>query len=163
MKVRYSYLPQQFSDCDDLWSELRDFVKSGDFTLGVPLKKFENNFSQLMGVKHALGVNSGTDAIKLSLKAKGVSFGDEVITTANTFVATVGAIAELGEKPVFVDCDDTFVIQVDQRDSLKEYLMTQGIETAIHYPIPIHLQPAAKNLSYGEGSFPIAERQAKKY
>ena len=69
MKVRYSYLPQQFSDCDDLWSELRDFVKSGDFTLGAPLKKFENNFAQLIGVKHALGVNSGTDAIKLSLPA----------------------------------------------------------------------------------------------
>ena len=40
MKVRYSYLPQQFSDCEDLWQELRDFVVTGDFTLGEPLTKF---------------------------------------------------------------------------------------------------------------------------
>ncbi|SVE53940.1 uncharacterized protein METZ01_LOCUS506794, partial [marine metagenome] len=56
VKVRYSYLPQQFSDCDDLWSELKDFVKTGDFTLGAPLKKFEDSFSKLMEVKYALGV-----------------------------------------------------------------------------------------------------------
>ena len=53
-------------------------------------------------------MNSGTDAIKLSLKAIGVKQGDEIITAANTFVATVGAITELNAKPVFVDCDDSF-------------------------------------------------------
>ena len=103
MKVRYSYLPQQFEDADDLWQELREFVKTGDFTLGEPLKEFERKFAQLIGTKYAIGVNSGTDAIKLSLKAKGVSNGDEVITAANTFVATVGAISELGATPVFID------------------------------------------------------------
>tara|TARA_Y100000590_G_scaffold463901_1_gene631875 strand:+ start:520 stop:1617 length:1098 start_codon:yes stop_codon:yes gene_type:complete len=113
MKVRYSYLHQQFSDCEDLWQDLRDFVPTGDFTLGKPLKIFENNFAKLIGTKYAIGVNSGTDAIKLSLKALGVSGGDEVITAANTFVATVGAICELGATPVFVDCDDTFCINVD--------------------------------------------------
>ena len=130
MKVRYSYLHQQFSDCDDLWSELKDFVKTGDFTLGAPLKKFEANFSKLMGVKYALGVNSGTDAIKLSLKAKGVSFGDEVITAANTFVATVGAIAELGAKPVFIDCDDTFCMDVD--------LLEKAITEKTKAIVPVH-------------------------
>jgi len=113
MKVRYSYLPQQFGDCEDLWQELRDFVLTGDFTLGEPLTKFENNFADLIGTKHAIGVNSGTDAIKLSLKACGIGPGDEVITAANTFVATVGAICELGAKPVFVDCDDTFCMNVN--------------------------------------------------
>ena len=67
-----------------------------------------------MDVKYAIGVNSGTDAIKLALKARGVGHGDEVITAANTFVATVGAICELGAVPVFVDCDDTFCMNVDQ-------------------------------------------------
>ena len=113
MKVRYSYLPQQFGDCEDLWRELRDFVLTGDFTLGKPLKEFEASFAELIGTKHAIGVNSGTDAIKLPLKALGIGPGDEVITAANTFVATVGAICELGATPVFIDCDDTFCMNVD--------------------------------------------------
>ena len=112
MRVRYSYLPQQFADCDDLWAQLKAFVPTGDFTLGKPLTEFETRFAKLIGAKHAIGVNSGTDAIKLALKARGVGHGDEVITTANTFVATVGAIAELGATPVFVDCDDTFCMDV---------------------------------------------------
>ena len=113
-KVRYSYLPQQFANADDLWDDLKEFVKTGDFTLGKPLQQFESSFAELMDSKHAIGVNSGTDAIKLSLKAKGVGNGDEVITTANTFVATVGAIAELGAIPVFVDCDDTFCMDTNK-------------------------------------------------
>jgi len=114
MQVRYSYLSQQFANCDDLWKQLKSFVKTGDFTLGKPLKEFEKKFAKLIGCKFAIGVNSGTDAIKLSLKALGIKPGDEVITAANTFVATVGAIYEIGAKPVFVDCDDTFCMDVSK-------------------------------------------------
>ena len=114
MKVRYSYLPQQFEKCEDLWLELKRFVATGDFTLGEPLLRFEKNFSNLIGTKYSVGVNSGTDAIKLFLKAHNIGYGDEVITAANTFVATVGAINEVGAKIVFVDCDDTFCMNVDQ-------------------------------------------------
>lgn len=113
MKVRYSYLQQQFSQTDDLWANLKKFVKTGDFTLGKPLQVFEKKFAKLIGAKYAIGVNSGTDAIKISLHALGIGKGDEVITAANTFVATVGAIIELGAKPVFVDCDDSFCIDVN--------------------------------------------------
>ena len=113
MKVRYSYLPQQFQKCPELWVNLKKFVKTGDFTLGKPLKIFEKNFAKLIGTKYAIGVNSGTDALKLSLVAIGIKQGDEIITASNTFVATVGAITELGAKPVFVDCDDTFCMNVD--------------------------------------------------
>ena len=67
MKVRYSYLKQQFSNSDDLWKKLKKFVSTGDFTLGSPLVNFEKNFAKLIGTKYAVGVNSGTDAIKLSL------------------------------------------------------------------------------------------------
>jgi dTDP-4-amino-4,6-dideoxygalactose transaminase len=56
----------------------------------------------------------------------------------------------------------TFVIQVKNRDKLKNYLEKKGIETAIHYPIPIHLQPAAKKLRYSSGDFKITELQSKK-
>lgn len=117
MQVRYSYLREQFSDCDDLWHQLQEFVPTGDFTLGKPLTEFEQRFASLIGTKHAIGVNSGTDAIKLSLKALGVGPGDEVLTCANTFVATVGAIAEIGATPTFVDCDDTFCMNVGQIES----------------------------------------------
>ncbi len=117
MKVRYSYLKQQFDDCEDLWQKLREFVPTGDFTLGKPLTEFEGRFAELIGTKHAIGVNSGTDSLKLSLEALGVGPGDEVITAANTFVATVGAICAVGAKPVFVDCDDTFCMDVSKLEA----------------------------------------------
>ena len=117
MKVRYSYLQQQFADCEDLWQQLREFVPTGDFTLGKPLTEFERSFAALIGTKYAIGVNSGTDALKLSLKALGVGPGDEVITAANTFVATVGAICEIGAVPVFIDCDDTFCMDVSKLEA----------------------------------------------
>ena len=117
MQVRYSYLKQQFANCDDLWDELKKFVSTGDFTLGKHLKRFEKNFANLIGTKYAIGVNSGTDAIKLSLKALGIKQGDEVITAANTFVATVGAINELGAKIVFIDCDDSFCMNVNHLEN----------------------------------------------
>ena len=114
MKVRYSYLPEQFKNVSDLWVKLKRFVPTGDFTLGKPLQVFEKNFARLIGAKYAIGVNSGTDALKLSLKAINLKPGDEVITAANTFVATVGAINELGGKTVFVDCDDTFCMNTKE-------------------------------------------------
>jgi dTDP-4-amino-4,6-dideoxygalactose transaminase len=130
MKVRYSYLRQQFDNCDDLWEDLKRFVPTGDFTLGKPLQEFEQKFAKLIGSKHAIGVNSGTDAIKLSLKALGIGPGDEVITTANTFVATVGAIAELGAIPVFVDCDDSFCMDVTK--------LEQAITPKTKALLPVH-------------------------
>jgi aminotransferase EvaB len=114
MNVRYSYLPQQFADIDLLMGQIKTLVKSGDFTLGKELARFEERFAALIGTRFAVGVGSGTDAIKLSLKAAGVGHGDEVITAANTFVATAGAIVELGARPVFVDCDATFCMDVDR-------------------------------------------------
>lgn len=112
--VRYSYLPEQFADIEEILDAFRDFVPTGDFTLGEPLQEFERRFAKLIGAAHAVGVGSGTDALKLSLRAMGVGQGDEVITAANTFIATVGAINELGARPVFVDCDDGFCIDVEQ-------------------------------------------------
>lgn len=130
MAVRYSYLRQQFGDCPELWEELKRFVLTGDFTLGAPLKEFEQGFAKLIGTKYAIGVNSGTDAIKLSLRALGVGQGDEVITAANTFVATVGAICEIGATPVFVDCNDNFCMDVD--------LVEKAISERTRAIVPVH-------------------------
>src|SRR4051812_8711260 len=114
MRVRYSPLAQQFAEPDEIFAELRALVASGDFTLGKPVGEFERMFADLLGIKHAIGVGSGTDALKLPLKALGLGPGDEVLTTANTFYATAGAIAEVGAKPVFVDCDDSFCLDIER-------------------------------------------------
>ena len=130
MPVRYSYLQEQFKDCQDLWQELQSFVATGEFTLGKPLIEFENKFAQLVGTSQAIGVNSGTDAIKIALKALGIKPGDEVITAANTFVATVGAINELGAIPIFIDVDDTFCMDVNQ--------LERAITQRTRAVVPVH-------------------------
>ena len=138
MKVRYSYLKQQFSNCEDLWKKLKKLLKNGEFILGENLKKFENNLAKYLGAKYAVGVNSGTDAIKLALKTIGVGTGDEVITAANTFVATVGAITEIGAKPVFVDCDNTFCMNVK--------LLEKKITKKTKAIVPVHFTGYMTNM-----------------
>ncbi len=309
--------------------------KSGKYILGDEVEKFELSAAKYFGVKHCVGLNSGTDALLFSLSSIGIKPGDEVITTPNSFIASTATIVHLGAIPVFVDvkkdqninpnkikeaitsktkaimpvhltgrvsemdiintiakdynlkviedaaqsvgskyknifsgawgdvgcfsahplknlnaCGDagfittndsditqairlkanhglkdrdtvenfglnsrmdalqaailshrlkllpktiqkrrenakiyqdlldrdyvffpndtktefntfhTFVIQVDQRDNLREYLAIQGIETAIHYPVPTHLQPASRDYNFGH--YPNTEEQAKK-
>jgi len=81
--------------------------------LGEEVEKFEEEFSKYIGVKYGIGVNSGSDALFLALKALGISEGDEVITVSHTFISTVDAIVRNGAKPVFVDIDpDTYCIDV---------------------------------------------------
>ncbi|QEX15065.1 hypothetical protein FRZ44_03450 [Hypericibacter terrae] len=115
--VRYSPLGQQFADPEPILADIRRLVASGDFTLGKVVGEFEAMFAAMLGTRHAIGVGSGTDALKVSLKAAGLEPGDEVITAANTFWATVGAIAELGARPVFVDCDDMFGLDIDRLEA----------------------------------------------
>ena len=310
----------------------------GIFILGEEVAEFEKQFAQLCGVRYAVGVNSGTDALVLALRALGIGPGDQVITVPNSFVASASCINLVGAQPVFVDvredynmdptqieraitaatkailpvhltgrpadmdpimhvaqahnlhvvedcaqavlaeyqgqpvgsfgaigcfslhplktlnaCGDggvlttndprlneqlkilrnlglqtrddcvvwsgnsrldtlqaaillvklkyvnewtkkrranatyyqealggvsgiqvpkdrsyeeavyhTFVIQTDRRDELKQYLADHGVQTTIHYPIPIHLHKAARHLNYGRGSFPVAENQAQR-
>ncbi len=95
---------------DDTFADLRELVKSGEFTLGPYVERFEKKFADYIGVKHVISTNTGTDALILALKAAEVKPEDEVITVPNTFVATVGAIMAVGARPVFVDCDDRFQI-----------------------------------------------------
>jgi dTDP-3-amino-2,3,6-trideoxy-4-keto-D-glucose/dTDP-3-amino-3,4,6-trideoxy-alpha-D-glucose/dTDP-2,6-dideoxy-D-kanosamine transaminase len=115
--VRFSPLGQQFAEPEEIFTELRALVRSGDFTLGKPVGEFETMFAAAVGTKHAIGVGSGTDALKIPLKALDIGHGDEVLTAANTFYASVGAIVEVGATPRFVDCDDTFCLDVDQLEA----------------------------------------------
>jgi dTDP-3-amino-2,3,6-trideoxy-4-keto-D-glucose/dTDP-3-amino-3,4,6-trideoxy-alpha-D-glucose/dTDP-2,6-dideoxy-D-kanosamine transaminase len=70
-KVQWSYLPKQFSaeNIEEILDLFRKFVPTGDFTLGKPVREFEEKFAAMIGTRHSIGVNSGTDAIKLGLKA----------------------------------------------------------------------------------------------
>ena len=92
-----------------LRDELRDVIEavldSGWFILGRRLESFEREFAEYCGCRFAVGVASGTDALHLALLASGVRGGDEVITVANTFIATALAISYAGATPVFVDVD----------------------------------------------------------
>src|SRR5579872_2369076 len=110
MRVPFSYLDRQFSEIEPYLSEIGDLVRSGDFTLGSAVGEFEERFAAMCRLPHAVGVGSGTDALILSLEILGIGPGDEVITAANTFVATAGAIAMTRAKPVFVDNDEGYTI-----------------------------------------------------
>ena len=335
-QIPYVNLAAQWQDDrDELLPIIDTVLGSGQYVGGDEVDKFEKNMAELCQVKYAVALNSGTDALTLSLHLLGVGRGDEVITPPNSFIASTAVIVHLGAKPVFVDvlpdqnidpgkieaaitektkaimpvhltgricdmdpimvlaekynlavvedaaqaigskykgkpsgsighvgcfsthplknlnaCGDggflttndeniylkakalrnhgmadrdrvdnfgyvsrmdnlqavilnyrlnkldeiinrrrqnaqsylkyiekeevfiplekeyefntyhTFVIQVEKRNELKEFLLKQGIEAAIHYPTPIHLQPAAKRLGYKLGDFPVTEKQA---
>jgi len=338
MKIPYVNLNLQWrKEKNPLLKIINQTLESGNWVGGANIKKFEKKISKLCNTKYAASLNSGTDALTFGLHLLGVRRGDEVITTPNSFIATVSVIVHLGAKPVFIDVlpdqnmdpsllekaitkktkaimpvhltgrmsemnqinriakkynipviEDaaqsigsryhnkpsgslgtigcfsahplknlnaigdagylttnkrkiyekvkelrnhgmlnrnkiknfgyvsrmdnlqaavlnyrlknlkkvietrrenvelykkyldlqnvfippekkyqfnsyhTFVVQVDKRDQLKRYLQKNNIATAIHYPIPIHLQPAAKFLGYKKGSFKYAEKQAKR-
>lgn len=110
MHVPFSYLDRQFSAIEPYLEDIQNLVCSGDFTLGTAMRDFEKRFAAAVELPYAAGVGSGTDALAISLKILGIGPGDEVITTPMTFIATVGAIAQAGATPVFVDSEDGFVI-----------------------------------------------------
>lgn len=103
----------------DLIEAISRVIDAGQFILGEQVGEFERQFASACGVRHAVGVNSGTDALIFALRAVGVGPGDEVITPPNSFVASTGSITLVGARPVFVDVRDDY--NIDPR----------GIELAI--------------------------------
>ncbi len=124
------------TEIDLLWDELNDAIqrvlRSGHFIMGSEVKQFEAEAADYLGVKHAVGLNSGTDALIIGLEALGVQAGDEVITSPFSFFATAEAISRLGANPVFVDIEpDTFNIDVSQIEAV----VTEKTRAII----PVHL------------------------
>jgi dTDP-4-amino-4,6-dideoxygalactose transaminase len=89
----------------DIASGVSEVFATGRFVMGPANDAFEQAFARTLGVRHALGVSSGTDALLVSLMALGVGPGDEVITSPFTFFASAGVVVRLGAKPVFVDIE----------------------------------------------------------
>lgn len=90
---------------DEIRRVVLDVIDSGWFVLGERLREFERSFATYMGVKHAVGVSSGTAAIQCALLALGVGAGDEVIVPSNTTIPTVEPILLLGARPIFAEID----------------------------------------------------------
>ena len=100
-------------------------------------RPFENDFAAYVGAKHCVGCGNGTDALFLAMKAAGIGAGDEVITAANTFIATAEGISWTGARPVFADCDPvTYNLDPERLEAA-----ITGRTRAI---VPVHLygQPA---------------------
>ncbi len=114
MIVPYNYLSEEFKFTKKIFSEWKKLINTTEFTLGYKVNEFEKKFAKYIGSKYCVSTNNGTDALILSLKSLGIKKGDEIITAANTFYATVGAIVACGAKPILVDCDDRYQIDIKQ-------------------------------------------------
>src|SRR5262245_14425247 len=92
----------------DIQQAINAVLEQTDFIMGQAVLNFEQQFAEFCGVKHAIGVASGTAAIHLVLHALGIGPGDEVITVGHTFIATIEPIISLGARPVFVDVEPDY-------------------------------------------------------
>jgi dTDP-4-amino-4,6-dideoxygalactose transaminase len=102
---RYDYAADIGPDSEALFADIRDMVLEGRYILSREVREFEEAYAAYLGARHVRGVNTGLDALIIALLALGVGPGDEVITQANTFYATVAAIRLVGARPVLVDAD----------------------------------------------------------
>lgn len=116
MKIKvWDYLDEYRIEKNEIEQAIEDVLTSGYLILGEKVKRFEEAFSAYCGVNFGVGVDNGTDALFLGLKALNIGKGDEVITVSNTAVPTVSAITATGAKAVFVDVEcDTFLIDTNK-------------------------------------------------
>ena len=131
-KVPYVNLSAQHEPIKaELLDSISRVLDHGRFILGKEVEEFERRFAEICEVDYAIGVNSGTDALVLALKALGIGQGDEVITPANSFLASTSCIALVGANPVLVDSQDDYNI-----DPLR---IEQAITPRTRAIIPVHL------------------------
>ncbi|MDI6641220.1 MAG: DegT/DnrJ/EryC1/StrS family aminotransferase [Elusimicrobiota bacterium] len=143
MKIELVDLKRQYETIKgELTEAINRVILSANFILGKELELFEQEFAAYCGTKFAIGVDTGTSALELALRAVGVNSGDEVIVPTFTFCATAASVCYLGAKPVFVDVEeDTGNIDVTKLDAcLKKHTKVKAI-------IPVHLFGQAADMS----------------
>ena len=140
MNVPYADLKGQYATLrEEILAALDRVGSKAAFILGEEVQEFEREFAAFCGVKHCVGVNSGTSALHLALMGVGVQAGDEVITTPNTFIATAEAISYTGARPVFVDIDpQTANIDVNQIEA--------AVTPRTRAILPVHLYGLAAEM-----------------
>lgn len=133
MKIPFVDLTAQYQSIkNEIDNAIKNVIDETAFIKGKYVDDFERNYENVYGIKHCISCANGTDAIYIALKALGIGPGDEVITVANSWIATAETITQAGAKPVFVDIDpDFFTINVN--------LIEQKITTKTKAIIPVHI------------------------
>lgn len=141
MKITFLDLQRQYDQIHkEIDVAINRVLNKQYFILGNELSLFEKNFAKYLNSKYCVGVGSGTDGLILALRSLGIGKGDEVITQANSFIATTLAITEVGAKPILVDVDEhTYQIDIEQVES-KITKRTKAI-------LPVHLYGAPCDIS----------------
>ncbi len=125
---------------EEILSATKKVYEKGRFILGEEVSAFEEEFSHYCGVRFGVGVDSGTSALHLALKASGIGEGDEVITVAHSFIATALAISLTGARPLFVEIDpETYTMDPNALEHLLRYRKKRGGRQRIKAILPVHL------------------------
>ena len=131
-KVKFVDVPKHYGGMrQEILDAIDDALSRGDVILREDVRRFESAIAKMVGTKFAVSLNSGFDALHHSVRASGIGPGDEVITVAHTFVATVAAIVHCGGTPVLVDVDKDFNMDMDQLEA--------AITERTRAVIPVHL------------------------
>lgn len=134
LKAQYSKIKTEIDE------SIKNVIEDTAFIRGKYVEKFEKDFSKVYGVKHVVSCANGTDAIYISLKALGIGIGDEVITTASSWISTSETISQTGAKVVFVDIDPNhYVINPDK--------IEEAITKNTKAIIPVHLYGHPANMT----------------
>ena len=133
MEIKYLDLQAQYQSIkSEIDTAIQKVLDSSAYVLGPAVSEFESAFAEYCGTKFAIGVNSGTSALTLALRALDIGPGDEVITAANTFIATAAAIEHAGGRPVLVDVDP-------ETRNMDPVLLKMAITSRTRVIIPVHL------------------------
>jgi dTDP-4-amino-4,6-dideoxygalactose transaminase len=133
IKIPAEDLTRQYQQIkNEVADAIETVLPSGKYTLGPSLEKFETQFAEYCGVKHCIGISNGTEALHIALAAMDIGPGDEVITQANTYVATAFAINYRSAKPVFIDIESRY-------SNMDPGLIESKITGRTRAIIPVHI------------------------